>query len=304
MKPIKLQLSDGLMLIAVLIWGLNYALVKFSLKEIPPMPFNGLRLPLAALILVIWLLVVEGNLKVKKEHLLRIILLSIGGYTIYQYVFIYGINYTTASNTAVIFASAPIMITLLSAFFKHEKIKALGGIGIILGFVGVYLIISGNSGAFNLSSQTLKGNLFILLAVFLWALYSVSAAPLLKVYSPLKFTTLTTAIGSILFFPFSIPGLKTLDFPGISFKAWFCLIFSGAMALAVGLIIWFFSVQRVGNSQTAVYSNLSPVFGVISTWLVLSETLHFNLIIGAVIILIGIFFTQSGRRNLQEPIRD
>jgi drug/metabolite transporter (DMT)-like permease len=298
MKPIKFQLSDGLMLLAVLIWGLNYSLVKFSLKEISPMPFNGLRLPLTALILVIWLLVVEGNLKVKKEHLLKIILLSVVGYTIYQYVFIYGINYTTASNTAVIFASAPIMITLLSAFFKHEKIKAVGGIGIILGFVGVYLIISGKSGVFSLSSQTLKGDLFILLAVFLWALYSVSAAPLLKVYSPLKFTTLTTAIGSLLFFPFTIHGLKSLDFPGISFKAWFCLIFSGTLALAVGLIIWFFSVQRVGNSQTAVYSNLSPVFAVIFAWLILSEALHSTLIIGAVIILTGIFFTRLGRRNL------
>ena len=286
------------MLLVVLIWGLNYSLVKFSLKEIPPLPFNGLRLPLAALILVIWLLVVEGNLKVKKEHLLKIILLSIVGYTIYQYAFIYGIDYTTASNTALIFASTPILITLLSAFFKHEKIKAVGWIGIILGFVGVYLIISGKSGAFKLSSQTLKGDLFTLLAVFLWALFSVSAAPLLKVYSPLKFTTLTTAIGTLLFFPFTIHGLKTLDFPGISFRAWFCLIFSGVMALAVGLIIWFFSVQRVGNSQTAVYSNLSPVFAVISAWLILSEALHPTLIIGAVIILTGIFFTRLGRRNL------
>jgi hypothetical protein len=42
---------------------------------------------------------------------------------------------------------------------------------------------------------------------------------------------------------------------GISFKIWFYLIFFGAMALAVGLIIWFFSVKRVGNSQTAVYGN-------------------------------------------------
>jgi drug/metabolite transporter (DMT)-like permease len=298
MKSIKFQLSDGLMLLVVLIWGVNYSLVKFSLKEIPPMPFNGLRLPLASLILVIWLLVAEGNLKVKKEHLLKIILLSIVGYTIYQYAFIYGINYTTASNTAVIFASTPILITLLSAFFKHEKIKAVGGLGIILGFVGVYLIISGKSGAFTLSSQTLKGDLFILLAVILWALFSVSAAPLLKVYSPLKFTTLTTAIGSLLFFPFTIHGLKSLDFPGISFRAWFCLIFSGVLALAVGLIVWFFSVQRVGNSQTAVYSNLSPVFAVISAWLILSEALHSTLIIGAVIILTGIFFTRLGRRNL------
>ncbi len=286
------------MLLVVLIWGVNYSLVKFSLKEIPPMPFNGLRLPLASLILVIWLLVAEGNLKVKKEHLLKIILLSIVGYTIYQYAFIYGINYTTASNTAVIFASTPILITLLSAFFKHEKIKVVGWIGIILGFVGVYLIISGKTGAFKLSSQTLKGDLFTLLAVFLWALFSVSAAPLLKVYSPLKFTTLTTAIGSLLFFPFTIHGLKTFDFSGISFKAWFCLIFSGVMALAVGLIIWFFSVQRVGNSQTAVYSNLSPVFAVIFAWLILSEALYSTLIIGAVIILTGIFFTRLGRRSL------
>jgi drug/metabolite transporter (DMT)-like permease len=297
MKSIKFQLSDWLMLLTGLIWGLNFTLVKFSLKEIPPLPFNGLRLPLASLILVIWLLIVEGNLKIKKEHLLKIILLSILGYTIYQYVFIYGINFTTASNTAVIFAAAPIIITLLSAFFKHEKIKAIGWTGVILGFFGVYIIISGKSGTFGLSSQTLKGDLFILFAVFLWALYSVSAAPLLKVYSPLKFTTLTTTIGSLLFFPFSIGGLKTLDFPGISFEAWFCLIFSGALALAVGLITWFFSVKRVGNSQTAVYGNLPPVFAVISAWLILSETIHFTLIIGAVIILVGIFFTHLGRRS-------
>jgi len=297
MKSIKFQLSDWLMLLAGLIWGLNFPLVKFSLREISPLAFNGLRLPLAAVILVIWLLIVEGNLKIKKEHLLKIVLLGILGYTIYQYIFIYGINYTTASNTAVIFAAAPIMITLLSTLFKHEKINALGWTGIILGFVGVYIIISGKSGAFSLTSQTLKGDLYILLAVFLWALYSVLAAPMLKVYSTLKFTTLTTAIGSLLFFPFAVGGLKNLDFQGVSFKSWICLIYSGAMALAVGLIIWFFSVKRVGNSQTAVYGNLPPVFAVIFAWLILSEAIHFTLIIGAGIILAGIILTHLGRRN-------
>ena len=297
MKSIKFQLSDWLMLLAGLIWGLNFALVKFALREIPPLPFNGLRLPLAALILVIWLLIVEGNLKIKKEHLLKIIFLGILGYTIYQYIFIYGINYTTASNTAVIFASAPIMITLFSTLFKHEKIQAIGWVGIIFGFIGVYIIISGKSGAFSLTSQTLKGDLYILLAVCLWALYSVLAAPLLKVYSALKFTALTTTTGSLLFFPFAVGGLKSLDFQGVSFKAWFCLIFSGALALAVGLIIWFFSVKRVGNSQTAVYGNLPPVFAVIFAWLILSETIHFTLIIGAGIILAGIILTHLGRRN-------
>lgn len=296
MKPIKFHLSDWLMILAALIWGLNFPLIKVSLQEIPPMAFNGIRLLLASFILMVWLWVVEGSFKVKREHLPRVILLSISGYTIYQSLFISGINQTTASNTAVIFGAAPIMISLFSIFFKHETIRPIGWIGIVLGFAGVYIIISGKSGGFSLSSETLKGDLVVLAAVLLWAHYSVSAKPLLKVYSPLKFATLTMAIGSLLFFPFSIGQLKVLPFAEISFKAWFCLFFSGTMALSVGMITWFFSVKKVGNSQTAIYSNLPIVFAVISAWFILSESIHPTLIIGAVIIFLGIIFTHFGRR--------
>ena len=295
MKRFKLQLSDGLMILAVVIWGLNFSLIKISLKEIPPMPFNGIRLLLTSLVLLLWFLKVEGNFKVEKAHLPKIILLAISGHTIYQYIFISGINLTTASNTAVIFGLAPILISLFSSFSKHEKLNRFGWMGILLGFAGVYLIISGKSGGFTLSSQTLKGDLIILAAVILWAHYSVSAKPLLRIYSPLKFTTLTMTIGALLFFPFSLGQLKSLPFPEISFKAWLCLAYSGIMALSVGLIIWFFSVQRVGNSQTAVYANLPVVFAVIFAWMILSEKIPLSLIIGAAIILGGIFLTHLGR---------
>jgi drug/metabolite transporter (DMT)-like permease len=303
MKRIKFQLSDWLMILAAVIWGLNFSFIKISLKEIPPLPFNGIRLLLSSLVLMTWFLKVEGNFKVKKEHLPKIIFLAISGYTIYQYIFISGINLTTASNTGVIFGLSPIMISLLSSFFKHEKIEPIGWVGILLGFVGVYIIISGKSGGFSLSSQTLKGDLVILLAVLLWANYSVAAKPLLKVYSPLKLTTLAMTIGSLLFFPFSIAQLKTLPISEISFTAWFCLAFSGIMALSVGLIIWFFSVKRVGNSQTAVYANLPVVFAVIFAWMILSEKIHLSLIIGALIILLGIFFTHRGREGNGQPTK-
>jgi len=294
-KKTRFQTSDWLMMIAVMIWGLNYSLVKVALAEIPPLPYNGIRLLLTSAVLILWLRLSGENLEVKKEHLGKIVLLSISGHTIYQCLFIFGIHHTTASNTAVLFGSAPILISIFSSFFKHERIKPVGWFGIVLAFTGVYLVISGKSGGFSLHSATLKGDILVLLAVLLWAHYTVSSRPLLKVYSPLKFTALTMGLGSLLFFPFSVPSLMVLPYAQISFKAWACLVYSGVGALAVGLIIWFYSVQRVGNSQTAIYSNLSPLMAVVFAHLVLSESIPASLLGGVAIILLGIFLTRRGR---------
>lgn len=283
------------MLLVVLIWGVNFSLIKISLREIPPIPFNGMRLLLASAVLVVWLLIKEGNLWVKKEHLLKIVLLSISGYTIYQYLFILGIHLTSASNTGVLFGLAPIAMALISVLLKQETIKPIAWVGILLGFTGVYITVAGKSGGFRFSFETLKGDLLILTAVLIWSHYSVAAKPLLKYYSPLKFTTLTMTIGSILFFPFTIGELKRLPYSAISFEAWFFLVFSGVFALSVGLIIWFFSVRKVGNSQTAIYGNLPPVLAVVFAWLILSESIALSLIIGAAVIFLGIVLTLKGR---------
>ena len=259
------------------------------------MPFNGIRLLMASAVLVVWLLIKEGNLWVKKEHLLKIILLSISGYTIYQYLFILGIHLTSASNTAVLFGLAPIAMALFSVVLNREAVKPIAWIGILLGFVGVYITVAGKAGGYRFSFETLKGDFLILTAVLIWSHYSVSAKPLLKFYSPLKFTTLTMTIGSVLFFPFTIGELKRLPYSAISFEAWFFLVFSGVMALSVSLIIWFYSVRKVGNTQTAIYGNLPPVLAVVFAWLILSESIALSLIAGAAVIFLGIIFTRKGR---------
>ncbi len=287
---------DTLMLIVILIWGLNLSLIKISLKEIPPIPFNGIRLLLSSFLLILAILIFEKNLYIEKKDILKIILLSILGHTIYQFLFIRGINFTTASNTSVILGTSPIVISIFSSYFKHEKIKPIGWLGIFLGFVGLYIVIRGK-GEIHLSSQTLKGDLLLALAVILWAYYSVSSKPLLKIYSPLKFTGITMTIGSLLFFPFSIKEIKELPFSSISFQAWLWLIYSGAFALSLSLVIWFISVKKVGNSQTAIYSNLQPVFAVIFAHFILSEQITSNLVVGALIIFLGIYLARIGKEG-------
>jgi len=300
MKRLNLTSNDLLMLLVVTIWALNLSLVKIALAEIPPLPYNGMRLLLAAVVLLAWLLLTEKNLRLRRRDLPKIVMLSFSGYALYQYLFISGIHLTTASNTAVIFGSTPIMVSLLSSFFKQEKITPLGWLGIVLGFAGIYLVVSGRGGGFTLSSQTWKGDLLLFAAVFLWAHYSVSARPLLKIYSPLKFTAVTMGLGSLMFLPFSIAPLRRLQFGTVSAKAWLCMLYSGVIALSLALVLWFFSVRRVGNSQTAVYSNLQPALAVVFAWLLLGEKASSSLLLGAAVIFAGIYFTRRGRDTTGE----
>lgn len=298
MSSKKISANDFLMLFVVLIWGLNLSLVKIALSEIPPLPYNGIRLLLAAAVLLVWLRISEKNLRLRRQDLPRIFLLSFTGYTLYQYLFITGIDLTTASNTAVIFGSTPIMISLLSSFFKHEKIKPLGWLGIALGFAGIYLVISGRAGGFSLSRHTWKGDLLLFAAVFLWAHYSVSARPLLKIYSPLKFTAVTMGLGALMFFPFSVPRLLKLPLASISLRAWLCMLYSGIIALSLALVLWFFSVRKVGNSQTAVYSNLQPILAIVFAYMLLGEKATPSLLLGAGVVFVGIYFTRCGREAM------
>ncbi len=304
MKLIKLSANDGLMLLVVTIWAANLSLVKISLSEIPPLPYNGIRLLLAAVVLLVWLLLSEKNLRFAKRDLPKIIWLSFTGYALYQYLFISGIHLTTASNTAVIFGGTPIMISLLSSFFKHEKIKPLGWLGIALGFAGIYLVISGRAGGFSLTRQTWKGDLLLFVAVFLWAHYSVSARPFLKKYSPLKFTAVTMGLGSLMFFPFSLPQLLRASYASISLKAWLCMLFSGVIALSLALVLWFFSVRKVGNSQTAVYSNLQPLLAIVFAHWLLGEAVTPTLLLGTAVVFTGIYFTRRGREAVPGTAAD
>ncbi|MBE0665068.1 MAG: EamA family transporter [Candidatus Aminicenantes bacterium] len=297
MKLIKLSSNDGVMLLVVTSWALNLSLVKVALREIPPLPYNGIRLLLASAVLLFWLLLRRDNLRFDRQDLPKLVLLSFSGHALYQFLFISGIHMTTASNTAVIFGATPIMISLLSSFFKHEKIKSLGWLGIALGFTGIYLVISGRAGGFSFTRQTWKGDLLLFTAVFFWAHYSVSARPLLKKYSPLKFTAVTMGLGSLMFFPFAVLQLRKLPFAAISLRAWMCMLYSGVIALSLALVLWFFSVRKVGNSQTAIYSNLQPVLAVVFAHLLIRETITHTLLLGTLIVVVGIYFTRRGRET-------
>jgi len=295
-KPKKYGATDIFMFMAVLFWAINFTVIKIALREFSPMGFNGIRLLVASLILIFVLLISGEGISIPKSDIWKIVILGIIGHTAYQLFFIHGLNWTTVSNTSVIMAMTPVFVAFLSTLLKHERIHWAGWLGIFISFIGFYFVITKQGEAFHFSWEDMRGDLMIFGGNFLWAIYTVFSKPLLEKISPLKFTSLTLAIGTVFYLPFAAVDIMELRWNEVSFQAWAGLFYSGLVAIAICYVIWYASVKRIGNSKTAIYGSINPVFSVLFAVIILSERITLLQICGALIILGGVYLTRSGYR--------
>lgn len=290
----KFGLTDLFMVMALLLWAVNFSLVKIALIEFTPLAFNGIRLVFASACLMIFLLLSGERFAIQRNQILPFIGLGLVGNTIYQMMFIFGIDRTTASNSAIIIASAPILIAILSLCMKHESLHYAAWIGIVISFAGLYFVVSSRHGAVQFSGQSFVGDILIFCGNVSWAFYTVFSKPYLSRISPLKLTAWTMSLGTVFYVPFCIPDLLTASYSQISLKAWAILLYSGLFSLGICYVIWYSSVRRVGNSRTSVYDNILPVFTVIFAFFLLGERLTLFQAVGTLIIFLGVYLTRSG----------
>jgi drug/metabolite transporter (DMT)-like permease len=292
-----LGLSDVWMILAVIMWGANFSFVKIGLRELSPQGFNGLRMLVTAGLLL-GLLGLSGQKfdGLVRADLWKLAVLGIMGNAVYQVLFIGAMSRTTASNTSFILALSPIFVALLSAVLRIERIHWAAWLGIFVSFAGLYLILSRADGGFDPSSAGVRGDAMILVGTILWAAYTVFSKPFLGRISPLQFSAVTVAFGVAAYTPLTLADILRIPWGRVSFGAWASLVVSALFGLVLGYIIWYRSVQRVGNARTAVYSNLTPAFTALFAWMLLGERMDGSQLIGAAIILAGVYLTRSGYR--------
>jgi len=281
------------------VWGLNFTAIKGALAEFQPLTFNAIRFGTSSLFLLGLLWLRERSIGIHKKDLAKFVLLAIVGNTIYQLFFINGIALTTATNSALILATTPIFIILFGALLDVEKVASRVVQGVILSFLGVVMIVLGAGDTLTLSSQSLLGDLLIVANPICWSIYTVLSKPMLKEYSPLKLTAVTMAIGAVPLVIIGAPTLGTQDWQTISLNAWIGLGFSAFFAIGLGYVIWYTGVSRIGSARTALYDNLVTVFAVASAWILLSESMSWVQIVGAILVFVSLYVARRKKRGKQ-----
>ncbi|MBC7264562.1 MAG: DMT family transporter [Chloroflexi bacterium] len=286
---------DLLLLSMVLIWGVNFPVVKGALAEMQPLAFNALRFISATILLYLLVRLTGQTVSVHRPDLLGIALLGLLGNGIYQLLFISGIAFTTATNSSLILAMVPITVAIMGAALRLERIPWWAWVGIALSFTGLCLLILGNGVEDGQAQNHLVGDLLVFAAMMCWSAYTILSKPYVRRYSTLSVTVLSMASGAGLIFLASLPSLFSQNWAAVSQSGWLGLIFSSVFAIALGYLAWFTGVRAVGSARTAIYSNFTPVVTLVSSALLLGESLRPSQLIGAFVILIGIVLTHYHR---------
>jgi drug/metabolite transporter (DMT)-like permease len=194
MSSNRLQFTPGVwvaLAVTLLLWASAYAGIRAGLRGYSPADLATLRFIVASVALGIYALLAHFRRPALRD-LPGLILAGIVGITFYNIALNYGETRVTAGSASMLIASAPIWTTLLAVFFLHEHLSSLGWIGILLSFVGVALIASGEGGGIHLSPQA-----FIILACAVAsAVYMILQKHFLSRYTPLEFTAYSIWAGT------------------------------------------------------------------------------------------------------------
>jgi drug/metabolite transporter (DMT)-like permease len=278
------------LLATILIWSVNFSVVKATLVHMPPLVFNTFRLVGATLLLLGFTRFVAKRSWTRKD-LVRLLAVSLVGHTAYQLFFMFGIDVTTASNSALLLGMTPAAVAVMGALSRVESVSPRAWIGIALTVLGGYFVV----GSANNGGGSLKGDLLVLAATLCWSAYTVSGKSLVEKHGPVTVTAYSMLIGTIFYLAISLPAFMTSSLATIPWSAWAGTAFSCIFALALAYLFWFFGVQRVGPTRTAIYSNLTPAVAMVVSWLVLKEHIHPLQIAGAVVIFLGVHLVRGSR---------
>jgi len=286
-----------MLLLTTALWALNFTVSKYILEHgLRPLAYSGVRYTAAALIFVAITFPWERSLRIARADWPLVglaIVLLLGN----QLSFVYALDFTTATTTALLFGTLPIWTALISRLVGIDR--RLGNrfwIAVFLSFSGVVLVTAGSGRSL---SGDLKGDVLAVVGAATWGAYSVAISPLMRRYSPFRLSAVLLVIVSV---PLLLLGSHQLAHEDFRWGAlvWIGFVFAVLGPLVLTNFLWFTAIDRVGPSRAAIFANLQPFLAAVIALILLSENLTRYQVAGGLAIGAGILLSR-GRQPPLEP---
>jgi drug/metabolite transporter (DMT)-like permease len=276
----------------MVLWALNFIVVKSAVAVLPPVGFTFLRFAIASTTLLILLRWREGSIGLPRRDLIAIGALGVLGFGIYQMLWTTGLKQIAAGDSALIIASTPVLVAFLAVLARSDVLTPAKLVGGMVSFVGVAAVIASGEGL-NLGGS-LAGEAITLLAAICWAIYTAFGAPFLRRHSPLRTTTWATVAGTIVLAPIAATQLATVDGTQLTAGVIAAVLYSGFLAAGVANVIVLNGVRVVGPTRTAAYQFLVPALAVVLAFVFLAEPIRPGQVLGGLVIVAGVLITRGG----------
>ncbi len=228
--------------------------------------------------------------KVERNDFFLLAICGLFGVVINQEMFFLGLSITTPINASLIMIMTPILVFVISFFLAHEKVTWQKILGIVLGALGAFVIISGKG--FNFSGNTVMGDLFILINATSYAVYLVIVRPLMKKYHPLTVVKWVFFFG---LFPVTVFGFQqfaSVQWHTFTVQVWLAVAFIVVCTTFLAYLLNMLALREVHSSVVGAYIYLQPILSTVISIVVGKDELSFEKIISAVLIFSGVYLVS------------
>ncbi len=279
--------------LTICFWASTAAFGKLILEKL-----NNLQLLFyVSLFATIWLFIIvllQKKLNLIKEYKIsdywHFAIMGFVGVFLY-YIFLYtGLMYAPAQEAFIVNYTWPIWVVIFSIFILKENFNTKKLIGILLGFIWVYIVAT-NGNLTNFHITNIKGDLFALTGAIVYGLFSIYG----KKYNYDKIT-------SIMFyylFTFLYISITIIIFsyiPAINFYEFLILIWLGVFCSGFAFVFWFLALKHGDTAKISNIIFLTPFFSLVYIYFLLGEKILFSSIIGLVLIILGIIVQSLNDR--------
>jgi drug/metabolite transporter (DMT)-like permease len=269
-------------------WGSTYLAIKYAIETLPPFLMAGSRFIFAGSLLYLWARFSKDYEKPSLKHwrtsfIVGTLLLmgGNGGVVLAQ-------HYISSSLAALLVATEPFWIVLLGwLWLKGARPNWKAALGLLIGFLGVYLLIGGQGNSTETGSGQIFGAFMVIVAAFSWALGSMYG---LRATTP-KSSALTAGMqmlsgGAVLTVVGFLKGeWATFHIANVSTNSWLALAYLIVAGSLIGFTAYSWLLKNAQPAMVATYAYVNPVVAVILGWLIAGESFTAQMLIGAAIIV-------------------
>ncbi|HYF92786.1 MAG TPA: DMT family transporter [Symbiobacteriaceae bacterium] len=281
------------MVLMALCWAGAFVVGKLSVGTVPPEMVAFLRFFIAGLVLVVWMAWKEPqSFRLKKRDWWLVIGLGVTGIAVYNLLFFRGLQYSRASDGAMIIPTLnPLLTMFVAAMLLGEALTPRKLTGAAISVVGQVLIFWTLLEVVADDPVRMRGDLFYVASSVFWSMYSVLGRVAAQRFTPLAATTWASLSGVLMIAPFALwaaPGST-----GYTWGFWVDAVYLALGATVAGFVLWSRGVAILGASRAAVFINLVPVFTLLLSSVFLDDRPTALQVLGICVVLGGVYLSGT-----------